>query len=93
MADYRDNDYRPLWIALAVGAAIGVAYAASRRSRGGLAVAKRVGKTLAEDGADLADSGRNILERLGIIYEEARKVVDEASDLWSHSRKMLRRVA
>lgn len=91
--NFREDKYKGVWIALAVGAAIGVAYAASRRDRGGLAVAKRMTRQLAANGADIADTGRDMMERLGVIYEEARKVVDDATELWSQSRRLMRRAA
>lgn len=87
-----ENNHSKVWIAIAVGAAIAVAYAASRRRSTWPAV-RRMTRELAEDREDLIDSGREIIERIGTIYEEARKIVDEAGELWAHGRKMIRRAA
>ena len=87
-----ENNYSKVWIAVAVGAAIGVAYMASRR-RGTWPKVRRFGRELVDDREDLIDSGREIIERIGTIYEEARKIVDEAGELWMHGRKVIRRAA
>ena len=87
-----EDNYSKLWIAVAVGAAIGVAVAASRRKRP-LEVAKRLTREVAHNREEIFDSGREIVERIGNIYEEARKIVDEASELWTHGRRLLRRAA
>jgi hypothetical protein len=92
--EYRhDKNYSRVWIAIAIGAAIGVAYAASRSKKGGWAMAKRVTREVAENREEIADTGRDIIERIGLIYDEARKVVEEAGELWEHGRRLLRRAA
>jgi len=83
------------WILAGVGAAIGIAYAASsyRSRRSGWAIAKRVTRTVAASRDELADVGKDMLQRIGIIYDQSRKVVEEAGELWSQGRKVLRRAA
>ncbi len=46
--------------------------------------------TVARRRDDLAESGKNIVDRIRIIYEESRKVMEEASELWAHGRKLVR---
>jgi 20S proteasome alpha/beta subunit len=91
--EYRQDRQKAIWTAIAIGAAIGIAYAASRKRTNPFAVAKRVTRKMVEDGGDLAETGRSIVERVGIIYEEAQKVMEDAAELWNAGRKLLRRAA
>ncbi len=84
------------WIipGVAIGAAIGIAYAATRRKRNPWEdrweTAKDVGEKLYDKRDDLAEHGRNMLDRIRLIYDEGRKVVEEATELWSLGRKLVR---
>jgi hypothetical protein len=44
---------------------------------------------MANHSGDLADATRDIVERVKVIYEEGRKVVEEAAELLHHGRKMV----
>jgi hypothetical protein len=44
---------------------------------------------MASHSGDLADATRDIVERIKVIYEEGRKVVEEAADLVHQGRKMV----
>jgi hypothetical protein len=75
-----------VWMGVGVGAAIGVAVALNRRKRSGWYMATR---RVADKTNDLAGVSRDMLERIKVIYDETRKVVDEATELWSQGRKLV----
>jgi hypothetical protein len=84
------------WIigAVAVGAALGIGYAAyARRTRHvpWTENVRTVATNVAEHREEIADAGRHILDRLRIIFEEGRKVVEDAQVFWSEGRRILRR--
>jgi gas vesicle protein len=75
-----------VWMGVGVGAAIGVAVALNRRKRSGWYTATR---RVADKTNDLAVVSKDMLERIKVIYAETRKVVDEATELWSQGRKLV----
>jgi len=82
-----------MWIGIAIGAGVGLAYALSARSkksRWDNFDAKEMTERLADNREDLVDRGKQMMDRIRVIYEEGRKVVDDASELWSHGRKLVR---
>ena len=46
-------------------------------------------KRLADNREDLVQRGKDMMERIRVIYEEGRKVVDDAGEIWSHGRKLV----
>ena len=38
---------------------------------------------------DMADVSRDILERVKTIYDEGRRVVEDAGELWMHGRRLV----
>ncbi len=80
------------WIisGVAIGSGIALAYAASRKKRNWRDRLMDTAGTVARRRDDLAESGKNIVDRIRIIYEESRKVMEEASELWAHGRKLVR---
>jgi len=72
-----------------VGAAVGIGIALSRRKKTRWESAKEISTRLADRSGDFADVTRGIVERVRNIYEESRKVVEDASALWSHGRKLV----
>jgi hypothetical protein len=81
-----------LWFGLAIGAAIGLGIALSRtRRHSRWDSARQFGERLAEHKDDFAQVGNNILDRVRTIYDESRKVVEEAGELWTHGRKLVHR--
>jgi hypothetical protein len=80
-----------LWLGIAVGAAIGIGIALSRRKRSPWDQARKVATRITDRSGDLADATSNIIERVKTIYDEGCKVVEEAGELWSHGRKLVSR--
>jgi hypothetical protein len=79
-----------IWIGMAAGAALGVGIALARGRRSRWDSATHVTKRLRAGSGDLADKTRDIVTRVRGIYDESRKVVEEANDLWAHGRKLVR---
>jgi hypothetical protein len=77
-----------LWIGVGVGAALGVAFAVSRRKRDRWYAAKQISRQVADKTSDLAAASKDIVDRLRIIYGESCKVVEDATELWSRGRKL-----
>lgn len=81
-----------VWIGIAIGAGIGVAYALSarsKRSRWDRFDPREMTQRLADNQEDLVQRGKDMMDRIRVIYEEGRKVVDDATELWSHGRKLV----
>jgi hypothetical protein len=81
------------WIipGVAIGAAIGLAYAASHRRRSRWDQTKEVSERLYENRHDFMEGGRNLFDRIQLIVDDGRKVVEEAAGLWSQGRRIVRR--
>ena len=78
-----------MWVGVGVGAAaLGIALALSRRKRDRWDAARQVTRRVANHTSDLAEAGKDILGRVRIIFGESRKVVEEATELWSQGRKL-----
>jgi hypothetical protein len=78
-----------IWLGIAAGTAIGIGIALSRRQRKTRwDVARQVGQRITDGSGDLADAVGNILSHVKVIYEEGRKVADDAGALWAHGRKL-----
>lgn len=83
------NNANLMWLGVGMGAAaIGVAVALTRRKRDRWYAAKQVTQRVANRTGDLAAASKDIVDRLRIIYNESRKVVEEATELWSRGRKL-----
>ncbi|HJZ98079.1 MAG TPA: YtxH domain-containing protein [Candidatus Solibacter sp.] len=84
------NHAAKIWLGIAVGAAVGIGIALSRRKRGRWETAKEIGHRISDRSGDLADATRGLVERVRNIYEETRKVVDDAGTIWHQGRKLVR---
>jgi ABC-type Zn2+ transport system substrate-binding protein/surface adhesin len=94
MDSERNHDQGPnmgLWLGIAVGAAIGIGIAMSRRKRSPWDSARKITDRLTSHSGDFADATSNIMQRVKTIYDEGCKVVEEAGELWSHGRKLVHR--
>ena len=69
-----------LWLGIAVGAAIGIGIALSRRKRSPWDQARKISSRITDHSGDLADATSNIVQRVKTIYDEGCKVVEEAGD-------------
>ena len=82
-----------VWIGIAIGAGIGVAYAVSARNKRNhwdRWDPKEMRKKFADHGSDLLDRGKDMMDHLRVIYEEGQKVCEEAGELWNHGRRLVR---
>jgi LPXTG-motif cell wall-anchored protein len=89
MTSQNGSNSNMIWIGIGVGAAIGLAFALSRRKKDRWSAAKEVSQRFADRSGDLAAAGKDIVDRIKVIYDESRKVVEEAGELWSHGRKLV----
>jgi hypothetical protein len=49
---------------------------------------EQVGQRLSNTSGELADAVGDILSHVKVIYEEGRKVAEDAGALWAHGRKL-----
>jgi len=84
-----DRRNKAIWIGVAVGTAVGLGIAFSRRKRSPWDSARAVTKRVANRSADISEIAREMVERVRTIYDEGRKVVDDAGELWIHGRKLV----
>ncbi|MGA3239144.1 MAG: hypothetical protein ABSG03_22935 [Bryobacteraceae bacterium] len=78
-----------IWLGIAAGTAIGVGIALSRRQKKSRwDAARQVGQRLSDTSGELADAVGDILSHVKVIYEEGRKVAEDAGALWAHGRKL-----
>ena len=87
--DMNDSRNRAIWIGIAIGAAVGVGIALSRRKKDPWDTARTVAGRVASRSGDMGEATRDIIERIRTIYEEGRKVVEDATELWGHGRKLV----
>ncbi len=80
---------RAVWIGIAIGAAVGIGIALSRRKRSRWDTARDLTHRVASKTGDLGDAARDLMDRVKTIYEESRKVVEDAGELWEHGRKLV----
>jgi hypothetical protein len=83
-----------MWIAIAVGAGIGVAVVLgvrnNKRSRWDRWDTRDLAKKFNNQKDDLLVRGRDLMESIRVICEEGKKVVDEAGELWHEGRKLVK---
>jgi hypothetical protein len=84
-----DGNSARIWIGIAAGAALGIGIALSRRKRSRWDSAREAGARISARSDEMADATRDILERVKTIYEESRRVVDDAGQLWAQGRKLV----
>jgi len=87
--DINGNRNKAIWIGVAIGAAVGVGFALSRRKRDPWSTARSAAGRVASRTGDISAATKDIMERVRTIYEESCKVIDEAGELWQHGRKLV----
>jgi hypothetical protein len=91
MADRRERMNHKIWIGIALGAGIGIAFAVNARNhKRSHWDAREISRKFADQREDLIDLGKEMIERIRVIYDEGRKVVEDAGELWSHGRKLVK---
>lgn len=83
-----DTTSAKIWVGVAVGAALGIGIALSRRKRSRWDATKDLTRRVAAHSDDLAVTTQDMVDRVKRIYEEGRKVVEDAGELWAHGRKL-----
>ena len=85
-----ENHSGKIWMGLAIGTAIGLGIALSRRpKKSKWDVARRAGKQLQGRSAELAGAANDIVDRVKTIYAEGAQIVEDACELWSRGRKIV----
>jgi gas vesicle protein len=86
--DNRGNSTK-LLLGLAAGTAIGLAVALSRRQKKSRwDSARKVGQRLSRQSSELGDAASDIITRFKVIYDEGRKLAEDAGELWAQGRKL-----
>jgi hypothetical protein len=80
---------KAIWVGVAIGAAVGLGFALSRRRQDPWTRARAVAGRVANHTGDLSEATKDLVERIQHIYVESRKVVADASELWAHGRKLV----
>lgn len=79
-----------LLLGIAAGTAIGLGIALSRRQKKTRwDSARQIGQRLSEHSSELGDAASDMIGRIKVIFEEGRKVAEDASELWAHRRKLV----
>lgn len=79
-----------IWLGIALGTAIGVGIAVSRRpKRSGWDVARRATKQISGRSAEIGEAARDIIDRVKTIYEEGSRIAEDAAHLWTRGRKLV----
>jgi LPXTG-motif cell wall-anchored protein len=89
---YGNGNKTAIWLGVAIGAAVGVGFAVSRRRKRDRWAykARDFGKRFQDHSTELAKRSKDIIERAQNLYMEGRKIAHEAADLWSEGRRMVR---
>jgi hypothetical protein len=78
-----------IWLGIAMGTAIGVGIAISRRpKKTGWDAARRVTKQLSGRSAEIGEAARDIIDRVKTIYDEGNRIAEDAAHLWTRGRKL-----
>jgi hypothetical protein len=84
------NQSTKIWLGIAIGAAVGLGIALSRRRPASRwDSAREFGRRISDRSGDLAEATQDIAHRVRKIFDEGRKVVNDAGELWTHGRKMV----
>lgn len=84
-----DSRNAKIWVGIAVGTALGIGIVLSRRKKSRWDAAREVSRRVASHSDEVADTTRDLVDRIKSIYDESCQVVAEAGELWSHGRKLV----
>ena len=86
----RNSHATKIWLGIAAGAAIGLGIALTRRrKKSRWETACKMGERLSErSGEAVSEAAADIVGRVKVIYEEGKKVAENAGELWAHGRKV-----
>src|SRR5438270_3259077 len=77
-----------VWFGIAAGAALGIGIMLSRRKKSRWESARDLTRRVADHSSELGDVTKNMVERVRNIFEESRKVCEDAGELWARGRKL-----
>lgn len=77
-----------LLLGIAAGTAIGIGIALSRRKKSRWDSARQLGKRISSRSDELSDAASDMIGRVKVICDQARKLVDDAGELWANGRKL-----
>jgi hypothetical protein len=85
-----ENHSGKIWLGLAMGTAIGLGIAYSRRPKRktGWDTARQAAKQIGDRSSEFAEAARDIVERVKTIYEEGARIAQDAGELWTRGRKL-----
>jgi hypothetical protein len=69
---------------------VGIGIALSRHKKTRWEVARTITNRVAERSGDFADVASELLGRVRHIFDESCRVVEDASHLWAHGRRLVR---
>jgi hypothetical protein len=85
-----DNSSK-IWFGVALGAAVGLGIAFSRRpKKTRWEVARRKAQhIIGSHSAEFADAARDLVQRAKAVYEEGSRIAQDAGELWTRGRKLV----
>jgi hypothetical protein len=85
-----ENHSAKIWLGIAMGTAVGLGIAYSRRpKKTRWDMARQATKNLGEHSGDFADAARDIADRVKTIYEQGARIAEDAAELWTRGRKLV----
>jgi hypothetical protein len=77
-----------LFLGIAAGTAIGIGIALSRRKKSRWDSARQLGKRITSHSDELSGAASDMIGRVTVICDQARKLVEDAGELWANGRKL-----
>jgi hypothetical protein len=83
------NHSGKIWLGIALGTAVGLGIAYSRRPRSRWDIARRATKEISSRSAEFGEAARDIVDRVKNIYDEGARIAQDAGELWTRGRKLV----